>query len=324
MRTNKAICAIVTTAAALCANTAHSQNFPSQPIRIVVPFSPGGGTDTLSRIVAQHLSIELKQPVAIENKPGAGGTLGGALVAKAPADGYTLYVASTATAMTPALYKDLSYEPIKDFAPVALIGTTPFILVMNKNVPAVSLGEMIALAKAKPGGLSYGSAGFASVNHVGMELFNSMAGVDIMHVPYKGSSAAMVDVIGGRVSMMMDTIGSATQHIKSGNNLRALAATSSKRSTLAPDLPTVSELGPNGYELTVWYGLVAPKGTPEPVLRILNAGVNKVLANPDLRERYTSLGTEPVSSTLESFAALMTSEEKKWSDVIVGAGIKTQ
>jgi len=296
--------------------------FPERPITIVVPFAPGGGTDILSRLVADKMSTELKRSVVIENKPGAGGTVAGGLVAQSPADGYTLYVASTATAMASGLYKNLAFEPIKDFAPVGLIGTMPFVLVMNKNVPATTLREMLALAREKPGSLSYGSAGFGSVNHVGMELFNSMAGVDIMHVPYKGSSAALVDVIGGRVSMMMDTIGSAVQHLKSNQALRPLAVTGEKRSTQLPDMATVSESGVRGYELSVWYGLVAPKGTPEPVLRTLNKAVNKAMENPELRERYATMGTEPVASTLESFAELMRAEEKKWTDVIVNAKIE--
>ncbi len=301
--------------------SAEAAEFPDHPITIVVPFVPGGGTDILSRLVAARMSTELKQNVIVENKPGAGGTVGGAYVANTNPDGYTLYVASTTTAMSAGLYKNLPFEPIKGFAPVALVGTMPFILVMNKNVPAKNLQEVVALAKREPGTLTYGSAGFGSVNHVGMELFNSMAGTDIRHIPYKGSSAALVDVHGGRVSMMLDTVGSAVQYLKTDQSLMPVAVTSRDRSTLVPDLPTVSELGPKGYELTVWYGLVAPKGTPAPVLEKLNAAVNQAIKSPALQERFASLGIETASSTVDGFGAMMRADEKKWTEVIVSANI---
>ncbi len=302
---------------------AQAQTFPNKPIHIVVPFAPGGGTDVLTRIVAQQMSEEMKVSVVVDNKPGAGGALAAAIVAKAPPDGYTLYVGSTATAMMPSLNKNLSFDPIGDFAPVGLIGTSPFILILNNNVAAKSLPDMLALAKAKPGSLSYGSAGNGSVNHVGMELFKSMAGVDILHVPYKGSSAALVDVIGGQVSMMLDTVVSSAQHVKA-NTVRALAVTSSVRSTLTPDLPTVGELGPKGYDVTVWYGLIAPKGTPLAVLQKLNAEVNKALASPAVRQRYAALGAEPTQSTVEDFGKHIISEEKKWSSAVKNANIRVE
>ena len=303
--------------------TAFAQDFPNRPIHIVVPFAPGGGTDVLTRILAQQVSEEFKQQVVVDNKPGAGGALGAGIVAKAPADGYTLYVASTATAMMPSLYKNLGFDPIADFVPIALIGTSPFILVTSNSLPVKTLPEMIALAKAKPGTLSYGSAGTGSVNHVTMELFKVMAGVNILHVPYKGSSAALADVVGGQVSMMMDTVISATQQVK-GNTVRALASTSAERSPLSPDLPTVSELGPKGYEATVWYGLVAPKGVPEAIAQKLNMQFNKALASPAVRQRFAALGAEPVLSTTADFGKLIVAEEKKWTGVIKGANIRAE
>ena len=303
--------------------TARAQEFPNRPIRIVVPFAPGGGTDVLTRILAQQVSEEFKQQVIVDNKPGAGGALGAGLVAKAPADGYTLYVASTATAMMPSLYKNLGFDPIADFTPIAMIGTSPFILIATNSLPVKTLPEMIALAKAKPGTLSYGSAGMGSVNHVTMELFKVMAGVDILHIPYKGSSAALADVIGGQVSMMMDTVISATQQIKS-NTVRALGSTSAERSPLSPDLPTVSELGPKGYEATVWYGLVAPKGIPDAVAQKLNMQFNKALASPAVRQRFVSLGAEPVLSTTADFGKFIVAEEKKWTGVIRAANIRAE
>jgi len=310
-------------AMSLFSAAAGAQDFPNKPIHIVVPFAPGGGTDVLTRILAQQVSEEFKQQVVVDNKPGAGGALGAGIVAKAPADGYTLYVASTATAMMPSLYKNLGFDPIADFAPIALIGTSPFILIATNSLPAKTLPEMIALAKAKPGTLSYGSAGTGSVNHVTMELFKVMAGVDILHVPYKGSSAALADVIGGQVSMMMDTVISATQQVKS-NTVRALASTSAERSPLSPDLPTISELGPKGYEATVWYGLVAPKGIPDAVAQKLNMQFNKALGSPAVRQRFATLGAEPVFSTTADFGKLIVSEEKKWTGIIKGANIRAE
>ena len=310
-------------AMSLFSAAAGAQDFPNKPIHIVVPFAPGGGTDVLTRILAQQVSEEFKQQVVVDNKPGAGGALGAGIVAKAPADGYTLYVASTATAMMPSLYKNLGFDPIADFAPIALIGTSPFILIATNSLPAKTLPEMIALAKAKPGTLSYGSAGTGSVNHVTMELFKVRAGVDILHVPYKGSSAALADVIGGQVSMMMDTVISATQQVKS-NTVRALASTSAERSPLSPDLPTISELGPKGYEATVWYGLVAPKGIPDAVAQKLNMQFNKALGSPAVRQRFATLGAEPVFSTTADFGKLIVSEEKKWTGIIKGANIRAE
>ena len=307
----------------LLCGAALAQDFPIRPIHIVVPFAPGGGTDVLTRILAQQVSEEFKQQVVVDNKPGAGGALGAGIVAKAPADGYTLYVASTATAMMPSLYKNLGFDPIADFVPIALIGTSPFILVTSNNLPAKTLPEMIALAKAKPGTLSYGSAGIGSVNHVTMELFKVMAGVNILHVPYKGSSAALADVIGGQVSMMMDTVISATQQLK-GNTVRGLASTGAERSPLSPDLATISELGPKGYEATVWYGIVAPKGVPEAIAQKLNMQFNKALAAPAVRQRFAALGAEPVFSTTADFGKFIVTEEKKWTAVIKGADIRAE
>ena len=308
---------------ALLAGTAAGQSFPSKPIHIVVPFAPGGGTDVLTRIVAQQLAEQLGQPVIVDNKPGAGGALGAALVVKAPADGYTLYVGSSATSMMPALYKNLGFDPIADFKPIAVIATSPFLLIMNPKLPAKTLPDLIAAAKANPGSISYGSAGNGSVNHVGMELFKAMAGVSLLHVPYKGSSAALADVLGGQVSMMMDTVVSATQHVNSGG-VRALAVTSRKRTSLAPEIPTVAEQGVKDFDLTVWYGLVAPKGAPDSVVQKINAEVAKALASPAVRQRYAGLGAEPESVSVDEFKRLWFAEEKKWTSVITHAKITVQ
>jgi tripartite-type tricarboxylate transporter receptor subunit TctC len=309
--------------ATVLAGTAWSQTFPSKPIHIVVPFAPGGGTDVLTRIVAQQLTEQLGQPVVVENKPGAGGALGAGLVTKAPADGYTLYVGSSATSMMPALYKNLGFDPIADFRPVAVIATSPFLLITNPKLPAKTLPELIAAAKANPGSISYGSAGNGSVNHVGMELFKAMAGVNLLHVPYKGSSGALADVIGGQVSMMMDTVVSATQHVKSGT-VRALAVTSRQRSSLAPDIPTVAEQGVKDFDVTVWYGFVAPKGTPDAVVHKLNAEVAKALSSQAVRQRFATLGAEPETLSVDEFNRLWLADEKKWTGVITNAKITVQ
>jgi tripartite-type tricarboxylate transporter receptor subunit TctC len=289
----------------------------------VVPFTAAGAGDILSRMIGQRLEKRLGRPVVVENKPGAGGALGAGLVVKAPADGYTLYVGSTATSMMPALNRNLPFDPIADFAPVALIGTSPCILIANSRLPAQTLPEMLALARAKPGSLSYGSAGNGSVNHVGMELFKSMAKVHILHIPYRGSSAALADVLGGNISMMLDTVVSSAQHVRSGA-VRALGVTSRERTELAPNVPTVSEQGPRGYEMVVWYGFVAPKGTPADVLQKLNTEVNKALASPAVKARYAQLGAEPTQLSLEAFNRLWVEDEKKWTGVIRSAGIKPE
>ena len=322
--TGRAIfCIVALFALALAPTAGMGQDFPTKPIHIIVPYAPGGGTDVLARIVAQHLSEELKQQVVIDNKPGAGGSLGAGLAAKAPADGYTLVVATSATMMFPALYKDLGFDPVNDFTPIALIGTSPFILIANNNLPVKNMSELIALAKSKPGSLSYGSAGNGSVNHITMELFKVMAGVDILHVPYKGSSGALADVMGGQISMMMDTVISATQQIK-GGKVKALGATGLERSSLSPDLPTISEQGPKGYEATVWYGLAAPKGVPDAIAQKLNMQINKVLGSTALRQRFASLGAEPVLINTTEFGKLMAADEKKWGSVIRNANIRVQ
>jgi tripartite-type tricarboxylate transporter receptor subunit TctC len=308
-------------ALSLFAAAASAQAYPSKPIHVVVPFAPGGGTDVLTRIVAQQLSEQLKQQVVVENKPGAGGAIGGAMVAKAPADGYTLYVGSNATSMLPGLYKNLDFDPVGDFKPVALIGQSPFLLIVNNKVAARTLPELLSLAKARPGTLTYGSAGNGSVNHVGMELFKSMAGVNLLHVPYRGSSAALADVIGGNLTMMLDTFVSSTQHVKAGT-VRALAVTSPKRSSLAPDVPTADEQGVKGYDVTVWYGFVAPKGTPDAIVQKLNAEMQKALSSPAVRERYAKLGAEPVLISPEDFQKMWVAEEKKWTGVIKASNIR--
>jgi tripartite-type tricarboxylate transporter receptor subunit TctC len=309
--------------AVLSASAFGQTSFPDKAIRIVVPFAPGGGTDVLTRIVAQQMAEDMKAQIVIENRPGAGGGLGAALVAKAAPDGYTLYVGTTATSMMPSLSKNLSFDPIGDFVPIALIGSSPFILITHNKLPVNNLSDLLALAKAKPGSLSYGSAGNGSINHVGMELFKSMAQVDILHVPYKGSSAALADVLGGQLSMMMDTVVSSSQHVKSGS-VKALAVTSLEKASLTPTIPTISEQGVKGFDVTAWYGFVAPKGTPQAVLQRLNTEVNKALANPAVRARYEKLGAEPVPSTLEGFGKMWIAEEKKWTNVVRNANIRSE
>ena len=306
------------------AAVAHAQSYPAKPVRLVVPFPPGGATDILGRALAQKLSEQLGQQVIVDNKPGAGGTIGSDLVAKSPPDGYTLLMATTSThSIAPSLYASLPYEPLRDFAPVAHVADSTNLLVVGLTVPAKDVRELIALAKAQPGGLNYGTSGSGTIVHLTAELFNSMAGTKMTHVPYKGTALAMPDVIRGQVTMIFDNIVSAQPHLKSGK-VRALAISGAKRSPLAPDLPTVAESGLPGFASDTYFGLFAPAGTPKAIVDKLNADTNKVLAQPDFRERLASLGADPAGGTPEQFAALIRSEREKWAKVVKESGAKAE
>ena len=303
--------------------TAHAQPYPSKPIKIVVPYPPGGFNDTLGRTLADKLQKEWGQPAIVENRPGGNTVIGTDAVAKAPADGYTLLVVAFPFAVTPSLIKDMPYDIVKDFQPITLAATSPNLLVINPQLPIRSVKELIAEAKAKPGALSYASTGNGSSNHISMELFKSLAGVNIVHIPYKGSAPAVTDLLGGQVQVMFDNVPNVLQHVKAGK-LRALAVSSSKRTPLAPDIPTVAEAGVPGYDLSVWFGLVAPAGTPRDIVQKLNAQCVKILAMPDVRERFTAQGVEPQGSTPEQFAEHIRSQTAKWSKVVQDAGVKAE
>jgi tripartite-type tricarboxylate transporter receptor subunit TctC len=303
--------------------TTHAQSYPSKPIKIVVPYPPGGFNDTLGRTLAAKFTEDWGQPAVVENKPGANTLIGSDFVAKSPPDGYTLLVVAFPFAVTPSLIKSMPYDTIKDFAPVALAAQSPNLLVVNPTLPVKSVGELIALAKAKPNSLSYASTGNGSSNHISMELFKSLAGVQIVHIPYKGSAPAVTDLLGGQVHLMFDNVPNVLPHVKAGK-LVALGQTGTKRSPLIADIPTVAEAGVAGYEVTVWFGLVAPAGTPREVVQKLNAEVLRILAMPDVRERFLAQGVEPAGGTPEQFSEHIRTQMAKWAKVVADAGVKAE
>ena len=308
----------------LCVATqAFAQTYPLKPIRIVVPYPPGGFNDTLGRTLAAKFQEAWGQPVFVENKPGANTVIGSDYVAKSQPDGYTLLIVAFPFAVTPSLLKAMPYDTLKDFQPVILAATSPNLLVVNPEVPIHTVKELIAAAKAKPQSLSYASTGNGSSNHISMELFKSLAGVDIVHIPYKGSAPAVTDLLGGQVQVMFDNVPNVLPHVKAGK-LRALAVSGATRTPLAPDVPTVAEAGVPGYELTVWFGLVAPAATPREVVQKLNAESLRILAMPDVRERFLAQGVEPQGSTPEQFAEHIRSQMAKWSKVVRDAGVKAE
>ncbi len=304
------------------ASGALAQAWPSKPIRAVVPFAAGGVADVVARAVLPRLSEALGQPIVIDNRGGAGGTLGTAIAAKAPADGYTLLVPAASHATTPGLYTKLPFDPVGDFAAVTQIVTVPYLLVVNPSVPAKDVREFIALAKSRPGQLTYGSAGNGSSNHLAGELFESMAGVDLLHTPYKGSGPALTDVIGGHLTFMFDTINTSIGHIRAGQ-LRVLGVGTARRSQALPDVPTIADAGGlPGYEAATWIGLLAPAGTPREIVTRLNREIVAILQQPDVRERLAAQGAEPVGSSPEQFEAFVKAEIAKWGKVIRDANIK--
>jgi tripartite-type tricarboxylate transporter receptor subunit TctC len=319
----RAIAQVVVFAFAAAVASAAAQSYPAKPIKIVVPYPPGGFNDTLGRTLAAKFTDAWGQPSFVENKPGGNTLIGSDFVAKAAPDGYTLLVVAFPFAVTPSLIKAMPYDTLRDFAPVILAAQSPNLLVVNPQLPVKSVGELIALAKAQPGKLSYASTGNGSSNHISMELFKSMAGVDILHIPYKGSAPAVTDLLGGQVGVMFDNVPNVLPHVKAGR-LRGLATTGTKRAALAPDIPTVAEAGVPGYEVTVWFGLVAPAGTPRETVQKLNAEVVKILAMPDVRERFLAQGVEPVGSTPEQFGEHIRGQMAKWSKVVQDAGVKAE
>jgi tripartite-type tricarboxylate transporter receptor subunit TctC len=290
---------------------------------VIVPFPPAGGTDIIARLLATKISERLGVNFVIDNRPGAGGSIGAEIVARAPADGYTILIASSSHTINPAVYKKLGYDAARDFAPVSLITSGPGILVVHPSVPATTVKELIALAKSKPGQLNYASAGNGTPPHLAGELFKSMAGVDLVHVPYKGNIPAFADMFAGLVSVSFPTITSGLPPVRAGR-LRGLALTSSKRSSIAPDLPTIAESGLPGYEATTWYGMLAPAGTPPAVVAKLYDSVAEVLKTSDMRDKLLAQGLEPVGSTPAEFTAMIAAEIPKWRKVVAAAGVKVE
>jgi tripartite-type tricarboxylate transporter receptor subunit TctC len=307
---------------ACAAVAAHAQPYPSRPITIVVPFAPGSGTDSITRIIAQHLQAALGQGVVVENKVGASGVIAATYVARAPADGYTLLMATNSThSANPYLFKSLSYDPVKDFAPVARIGSYVFMLVVNKDVPAKTLGELVAYAKANPGKLSFASGNTTGI--VAGETLKSKAGVDILHVPYKSTPPAITDVLAGRVSMMFIDLAPGLEHVRAGN-FRALAVTTKERSALLPDLPSLAEAGLPGYDVTSYAALFAPAGTPKEIVARLNAEIQKIIANPEAKAKIAATGFDAFSGPPETLASFIQSELVTWGKLIKDAGIQPQ
>jgi len=312
-----ACCVIATGANAQPAGTTA---YPTKPIRFVVPFAPGGGTDIIARIVAQQLNETLGQPVVVDNRGGAGSTLGTDIVTKAPADGYTMLLGNISLAFNAWLYKKLPYNAIKDLAPVTLVAVQPNIVVIHPSVPAKSIKEFADYARAQPGRLSYASAGAGSGTHLAGEMLKDRLKIDMVHVPYKGTGPALTDLIGGQVQMMVSTFASALPHVKSGR-LRALGVTSAKRSPASPDVPTLGESGVPDYDYSTWYALFVPAGTPRAVIDKLNQATRKVLASDDMKQKFAAQGLEPLSSTHAELAAYLRSETEKWGKVVRAAGV---
>jgi len=298
-----------------------AQSYPSKPIRLVLPYPPGGGTDVIARPLAQKLTEQLGQQVIVDNRGGAGGNIGMEFVAKSPADGYTLLFALTAQyAVNLSLYPKLPYDPVRDYAPISLLANAPYLLVVHPALPAKSVAELVALVKARPGQLSYSSSGNGSGAHLAGEMLRSLARVEIVHVPYKGAGPAMPDLIAGQVQLSFITYTAAGPHIKTGR-LRALGVTTAKRSPTLPDLPAIGETVA-GYDSAVWYGFAAPAGTPLEIVSKLNAEVLRVLAAPDFRSRITLEAVSPIGSTPEEFGSFMKSEIVRWAKVVKDSGAK--
>jgi tripartite-type tricarboxylate transporter receptor subunit TctC len=301
--------------------TAEAQGYPNRLVHLVLPFAPGGTADIVGRPLAQKLGEILGQIVVVDNRSGAGGVVGAAFVAKSPADGYTLLLGVNGfLTVTPSLTR-LPYDAINDFAPIGLVATPQFVLVLHPSVPARSVKELIALAKSKPGRLSFGSTGTGTVGHVAGELLNSMAGVNIVHVPYKGSGPMAVDLLAGQIDLGFPGVSSLVPHIKAGR-VRALAVTGPARSPVLPDLPTLDESGLSGYEATTFWGILAPAKTPGDIVRKLNSAMGEALRSAELKDYYVKQGNDPIASSPEEFAALIRTDTAKWARVVKSAGIK--
>ena len=308
-------------ALALLPTVAVAQNYPSKPIRVVVGQAPGGATDVIARLVAPRFGEHLGQPVVVENRTGAAGSIGASFVAKSAPDGYNLLVVSSSYAINPGLYKDLPFDPVKDLAPVTLIAEAPFLLVVHPSMPVKSVKDLVAMAKARPGTLNFASGGNGSSGQLAGELFKYLAGIDLVHIPYKGAGPALVDVIAGQVHMTFGSVLSTLGHVKNGR-LRALGVTSAKRSVAAPELPTIAEAGVKGYRTTTWYGMLAPAGTPAVVTGKLVTDMQKAVESQEIRGRLLGDGAEPVAGTPKQFHDFLTSEMSRAREIIQRAKVQ--
>ena len=314
--------ALLCVACGVCAWAQSAPQYPSRPIRLVVPTSPGGGVDTMARLLAQQLTEAWGHQVVVDNRGGAGGNVGTELVAKSPPDGYTIELGTNGThTVNHSLYSNPPFNGVRDFAAVTMTATTPNVLVVHPSVQAHSVKELIALAKAHPGQINYASPGPGTPPHLAAEIFRSMAGINIVHVPYKGAGPASVDLLGGHVQMMIANAPVVLPHIKAGK-LRALGTTSVKRPAILPDIPTIAEAGLSGYEADTWYGIFAPAGTPRDIVQKLNADIAQVLFSKDLKELYAAQGAEVVGNGVDEFAAQVRADSAKWAKVIKEIGVK--
>jgi tripartite-type tricarboxylate transporter receptor subunit TctC len=314
---------LLATAAALPMR-ARADSYPARPIRLVVPSATGAGvTDIMARLVGQRLSEAIGQQVVVDNRPGASGILGADVVAKAPADGLTLLIANVSLIVNPYLYARMPYDPLTDFLPVTMVNTAPQQLVVHPAVPVKSVAELVAYAKARPGQLNYGSGGLGSTPFLAAELFKSITGIDVVHVPYKGGGPAVTELVGGQLTFMIENVPGTLPFVKSGK-LRALAITSAERSPLAPELPTMVEAGVPGYEMTAWNAIFAPKGTPTEIVGRLHAELARVLHAPAMKEQCATLGAEPIGNTPAELAAFLKADQARWGRIIRERGIKPE
>lgn len=320
-RAGIALCSLVMAACLQPSFTAAQGSFPARPVRLIVGQSPGGATDIVARLVAQKLTENLRQSVIVENRTGAAGSIGANFVVKSAPDGYTLLVVSSSYAINPSLYTDLPFDPVKDLAPVSLIAEAPFLLVVHPSLPVHSVKELVAFAKAKPEVLDFASGGNGSSGHLAGELFQYLAGIKLVHVPYKGAGPALVDVMTGQVHMTFGSVLSSLQHVRS-KRLRGLAVTSAKRSSAAPEIPTVAEGGVKGYRRTTWYGILAPAATPPALVKRISDETSKAVHSPDMKKRILTDGAEPEGSTSEQFQTHLASEIAIARDIVRKAGLK--
>jgi tripartite-type tricarboxylate transporter receptor subunit TctC len=303
---------------------AQAQTFPNRPITLVIPFAPGGSTSIVGRVIADKISQLLGEGIVIDNRPGAGGTVGSKMVAKSEPDGYTILLGYTGTlAIGPSLYKNVGYDPRKDFAPIGMIGNAPSAVVVHPSFPAKSIAELIAYAKANPGKVNFGSAGVGSVNHITGEYFARSAGITLMHIPYKGTGPALTDLLGGHIPMALAPIPAVHANVTAGL-LRALAVTGKTRSGLLPDVPTIAEEGLSGFEASLYYGLVAPAGTPRPIIDRLNKELRTALASDEVKKQLGLDGTEINSGSPEDYADFIDKDEKKWSELVKASGVEQE
>ena len=313
---------LVTCALSLGIAGAHAQQYPVKPIRFVAPFAPGGGTDFIARVAAQKLTEAVKQQVIVENRPGAGGTLGADVGAKAPPDGYTFTVIAGSYSVNPSLYK-LAFDPVNDITPVIQFSQGPFVIVSHPSLPAKNAKELIAIAKTKPGQLNYATSGQGSITHLATELFDMMAGIKMTHIPYKGTGPAMTDTIAGHTQLLWGSAAAVVPQVKNGK-LRAIGVSTMKRITALPDVPTVDESGLKGYDVILWHGLIGPKGLPRPIVERVNGELNKALKSKDMEDKLAADGVSPAGGAADQFGALIKRDIEVWRKVVQKSGVKAE